>query len=182
MKWVTACWIFFPSSYTKLIAPFSLISILGTCAFTEFTHPSLLPKLGGLALAVTLLYPVRLNNDGGSPPRALRQMADSSLKPSPWPRSPPLLYVCTCTPTFQSSSLFLAAPLIDTRKHVHTQCSREKMNHLDSAAVCHTRLHAAQQNICRPTENLRQKQISRHFSSDALCVSTDSNRRATLLR
>lgn len=116
---------------------------------------------------MTPLYPVRLNNDAGSPPRGPRQMAGSTPRPPPWPRSPPLLSVRTCTPTLPSSSLFLPH-LSHTHARARThaaQCSREKMNHLDSAAVCHTRLHAAPARRAKRLQGNQEPRTEKNFKT-----------------
>lgn len=63
-------------------------------------------KPGGVAPPVTPVYPVRRDNDAGSPLHWPGQMAGSSQWPPPLPRSPPLLSACTCTPIVPPSSLF----------------------------------------------------------------------------
>lgn len=75
--------------------------------------------------------------------------------------------------------------LIGTRKHAHTQCSQEQMNHLDSAAVCHTIWPASKTSAGQPRILDGYKfwdDWEFCFASAAQWVSTHSNQSATLLR
>lgn len=59
-----------------------------------------------------------------------------------------------------------AAPLSYTRASTHAaQCSREKMNHLDSAAVCHTRLHTAPARRAKHLQGNQEPRTENNFET-----------------
>lgn len=104
------------------------------------------PYPGGLALPVTPVYSVRLNNDAGSTPHGPRQMACSSLRSPPWPRSPPLLSVHLHPNTAIIIIIIIFIPAAPSTHHCTNpspnsppppMLTEEKMNHLDSASVSH---------------------------------------------
>lgn len=167
--------------------PLNLIPILPTCVFRVHTSLSA-PKTG--------------RSGPSSDPAVPRQTKQWCRVTSSWPETDGWLVSEVATMAKVTSPalcahlhpntpvvIFIpAAPLSYTRAGTHAaQCSREKMNHLDSAAVCHTMLHArtfpaSKTTAGQPRTSDWRKKISRHLSSAVGCVATAANRRATLFR
>lgn len=123
--------------------PLNLISILSTCVFRVHTSLSA-PKTG--------------RSGPSSDPTVPRQTKQWCGVTSSWPETDGWLDSEAATMAKVTSPalcahlhpntpvvIFIpAAPLSYTHASTHAaQCLWEKMNHLDSAAVCHTMLHAA---------------------------------------
>lgn len=134
--------------------------------FTELRQPFLVPNWEVWPSQWPCCTSVRLNNDAGSPPRGPRQMASASLRPPPWPRSPPLALCVHLHPNTPIIIFIPAAPRIRPMREPFPQLLSPmltgKMNHLDSAVVCRTMPRTTphlRTNICRITNNPAQRKF-----------------------